>query len=260
MNMKSVLHLLKLSAMAFISSFVAVNAEAQGTLYVSNLGNQWTEGGIGDIHPLFPGGAPYGNDTAHFTTGVGNFLLNTITLEFEFDITYPAGPSAPQWVSIQLFQGGSLLGTFGNPAIDPEPTQWPKSSIPSRAYTQFINFFSLQPITLNPFTQYSIIAGMPTNSPVSAGLLFTKSSAYTTASDWTMDATTAGDPFASGEFLVLGVQASAVPEPNSVVLDIAGSLILIWVRRSLSVHNLAMRRMSGKHTSAIRISRHAAHR
>ena len=153
MNMKSVLHLLKLSAMAFISSFVAVNAEAQGTLYVSNLGNQWTEGGIGDIHPLFPGGAPYGNDTAHFTTGVGNFLLNTITLEFEFDITYPAGPSAPQWVSIQLFQGGSLLGTFGNPAINPEPTQWPKSSIPSRAYTQFIDFFSLQPITLNPFTQ-----------------------------------------------------------------------------------------------------------
>ena len=79
--MKAVFLKQKLSVLAFIFSLVAVNAEAQGTSYVSNLGNPWTEGGIGDIHGLFPGGASYGNDTARFTTGFGNFSVSAMSLD-----------------------------------------------------------------------------------------------------------------------------------------------------------------------------------
>ncbi len=235
--MESVLHKLKLSILVFILSSVVPIAEAQGTFcYVSNLDNRWTQGGIGDIHNLFRGGIPYGNDTARFVTGAGSSSVNAITLEFYFESGYPAGSAAPQWLSIQLFQGDSLLGSFGNPALDPRQTQWPQSLNPI-AYTQFIDFSPLQPITLNPFTEYSIIAGMPAESPVAAALLFTKSPAYTTASDWTMGATTTGNPFASGEFLVLEVQASAVPEPSFPALCAAGAALLFWGRRSPSGHN-----------------------
>jgi hypothetical protein len=210
---------------------MATGLKAEAIEYVSNLGSLWTEGGIGDIHGLFPGGSPYGNDTAGFSTGVGGFAVNSITFEFEFDSGYPAGLAAPQWVAIQLFQGGSLLGTFGNPVVDPRPTQWPQSSNPG-AYTQFINFSPLQPIFLNPFAQYSIVAGMPANSPVSAALLFTKSSVYTASGGWMMGATTTGNPYALGEYLVMAVDASPVPEPNTAALLLVGFIVLIVCRGS----------------------------
>jgi hypothetical protein len=41
----------------------APHVSAQGLEYVSNLGDLWTEGGIGDIHALFPGGTPYGTES-----------------------------------------------------------------------------------------------------------------------------------------------------------------------------------------------------
>lgn len=150
-------------------------------------------------------------------------------------------------MTIQLLQGSSLLGSFGNPTIDPRQTQWPASSNPG-AYTQFIDFSPLQPITLNPFTQYSIIASMPTNSPVAAALLFTRSSSYATASDWTMGVTTSGNPFATGEYLVMGVQATAVPEPNATALFVIGSVILMWRRPLLLGHNS---RCSGRANGAV---------
>src|ERR1039457_5608735 len=151
---------------------------AQGVVCVSNLGHAWTQPGIGAIQGLFRGGTPYGSDTAYFTTGAGNFSVDAITLEFFFDPSITS-PSAPQWVSIQLFQqtGGEnvLLGTFGNPVVDPTPTPWPESANP-RDYTTYYDFSSLEPINVNPFSQYSVVLSMPTNSPVDAALLFTISS------------------------------------------------------------------------------------
>jgi hypothetical protein len=210
----------------------ASHQPAQATVYVSNLGDLWTQGGIGDIHGLFAGGTPYGSDTARFTTGAGSYSLNAITLEFEFDSGYPAGAAAPQWVSIQLFQGSSLLGSFGNPRVDPTPTQWPQSSNPS-AYTQFIDFSPLELITLNPLTEYSIVASMPANSPVVAALLFTRSSAYDSVEGWAMGTTTTGNPYAVGERLVMAVEASLVPEPNTAALTLGGFLVLMGGWKSL---------------------------
>src|SRR5215813_12043257 len=94
----------RLLVLAASFSIAAFSHNASATLYVGNLGNLWTDGGIGDIHALFPGGNPYGSDTVSFTTGPGTFSLNTITLEFEFSSSYPAGLSAPGLVSVQLFQ------------------------------------------------------------------------------------------------------------------------------------------------------------
>jgi len=221
----------KLSVLSVILCLMATAQKAGASEYVSNLSNMWTEGGIGDIHGLFPGGTPYGTDTARFTTGVGSFSINSITLEFEFDSGYPAGLAAPQWITIQLFEGGSLLGNFGNSAVDPRSTQWPQSLNPV-AYTQFIHFSPLQPITLNPLTQYSFVAGIPANSPVSAALLFTRSSAYTASGGWLMGATTTGNPFASGEYLVMAVDATPVPEPNTAALILGGFIVLIRGRSS----------------------------
>jgi hypothetical protein len=138
-QMKSAFSIKKeLLVLTIVLCVVANSQKAEADLYVGNLGNSWTQRGIGDIHGLFPGGEPYGSDTARFTTGAGNFSVNAITLEFEFDLGYPAGKTAPQLVNIQLFQGGSLLSSFGNPVVDSRLTQWPQSSNPS-AYTQFID-------------------------------------------------------------------------------------------------------------------------
>jgi hypothetical protein len=210
---------------------------AQGVVCVSNLGHAWTQPGIGDIHALFPGGTPYGTDTAYFTTGSGNFLVNAITLEFEDDSSYAAGTSAPQWVSLQLFQqtggGNVLLGTFGNPVADPMATPWPESANPN-AYTAYFDFSSLEPVYLNPFSQYSVIVSMPANSPVSAALLFTKSS-YTSPVGWTMHPTTSGNSYADGEYLVMALEATLVPEPGSIVILVSGIIILSGCHRCFSV-------------------------
>ena len=209
---------------------------AQGVVCVSNLGHAWTQPGIGAIQGLFRGGTPYGSDTAYFTTGAGNFSVDAITLEFFFDPSITS-PSAPQWVSIQLFQqtGGEnvLLGTFGNPVVDPTPTPWPESANP-RDYTTYYDFSSLEPINVNPFSQYSVVLSMPTNSPVDAALLLTISS-YTSPVGWTMSPTTSGNPSASGEYLVMAVEATSVPELDSFVILVSGLIILSGCHRRFSM-------------------------
>ena len=209
---------------------------AQGVVCVSNLGHAWTQPGIDAIQGLFRGGTPYGSDTAYFTTGAGNFSVDAITLEFFFD-PFITSPSAPQWVSIQLFQqtGGEnvLLGTFGNPVVDPTPTPWPESANP-RDYTTYYDFSSLEPINVNPFSQYSVVVSMPANSPVDAALLLTISS-YTSPVGWTMSPTTSGDPTSAGLYLVMAVEATSVPEPDSIVILVSGFIIVSGCHRRFSM-------------------------
>ena len=213
----------KLWLLVVIFSLAAVNQKVEAIIFVSNLGDFWTEAGIGDIEGLFPGGNHYGTDTAFFTTGAGNFSVNAITLEFADDSSY----SAPQWVNVQLFQqtgrGNLLLGSFGNPVVNPTPTQWPQSSHPN-AYTTFIDFSPLGQINLNSFSQYSVVVSMPAKSPVAAALMFANSSAYTSPANWTMSATTSGNPYALGEYLIMAVNATSVPEPSVFGLLALGCL------------------------------------
>ena len=217
----------KLLLLPILICLATTEQRAEATLYVSNLGDLWTEGGIGDIHGLFAGGDPYGSNTARFTTGAGSYSLDAVTLEFLFQSGHPQGLAAPQWISIQLFQGSTLLGSFGNPTVNSTPTQWPQSSSPS-VYTQFINFSPLQPIMLNSLTQYSVVTSMPANSPVDAALLFTTSSDYDSVAGWVMGNTTSGNPSASGEQLKMAVSATPVPEPNGATLFLSGFTVLLW--------------------------------
>lgn len=117
-------------SMLTVVLFLAVFQSAEAVSVVSNVGDVWTEGGIGDIHGVFRGGTPYGTDTASFKTGAGTFSLNSITLEFEFGSSY----SSPQWLDVQLFEsvGGAnvLIGNLVNPVADPAPTQWPNHRPP----------------------------------------------------------------------------------------------------------------------------------
>lgn len=221
--------------LAILLSLAVASHEANATPTLGNLGDPWTEGGIGDIHALFPGGTPYGTDAANFGTGAGSFSVSAVTLEFEFDSSYPAGASSPQALDIQLFQqtGGSstLVGSFGNPTADSQSTQWPKSSNPN-AYTAYYDFSALGSIRLNPFSQYSLLISDPATSSVDAALLFTRSSAYTTTAGWTMGLTTAGDPYAAGEYLVMAVDATPVPDAaNTAVLFAGGFMLLIGFRQ-----------------------------
>lgn len=216
--------------LAILFSLAVAIHEANATPTLSNLGDPWTEGGIGDIHALFPGGTPYGTDAANFGTGAGSFSVNAITLEFEFDSSYPAGASAPHALNIELFQQtgstSTLVGSFGNPTVNSQPTQWPQSSF-SPAYTTFYNFSALVSIRLNPFSSYSLVISDPATSSVDAALLFTRSSAYTTTAGWTMSPTTAGDPSAAGEYLVMAVDATQVPDGANTAVLLAGGFILL---------------------------------
>lgn len=200
---------------------------------VSNLGDQWTSGGIGDIHALFRGGTPNGSDTARFTTGAGVYSLNSITLEFEFSSVYESGlPPAPQSVNIQLFYGSTLLGTLAHPVADPTPTQWPEA--PDHAYTLFIDFTPTSPIDLGPNAQLSLVISVPAGAPSGAALLFTRSSDYASADGWLMGPTSAGESSAGGEHLKLAVDATAVPDQaNTATLLSIGLVVLFWGQRKL---------------------------
>lgn len=202
---------------------LAVVHQANAIPIVSNLGDPWTSGGIGDIHALFPGGTPYGTDTAYFGTFAGSYYLNSITLELD-------GDAAPQWLNIQLFQqtfgGSTLIGSFGNPVADSQPTQWPHSSNPN-GYTTFYDFSASGLIELNPFSEYLIVLSDPSNSPVAIPLLFTRSPVYTSTAEWTMSPTTSGDPYAAGENLVMAVNAVEVPDEAYTAVLLAGGFSLL---------------------------------
>jgi len=223
------------SVLVVVISLAAVNQKVEATQFISNLDEPWTEGGIGDIEALFPGGAHTGNDTNHFTTGAGSFSVNSITLEFEDDSSYPAGVSAPQWVNVQLFQkvgvANILLGSFGNPVVNPTPTQWPQSSHPL-AYTTFFDFSPIGQINLNSNSQYSVVLSVPANSPVDAGLMFAEPG-YTSPTDWTMSSTTSGNPYITAHdyYLVMAVDATATPEPGVLGLFGLAGFCFLWHRQ-----------------------------
>jgi hypothetical protein len=199
--------------------WLALGCTVEATVLLSNLDDLWTSGGIGDIHSLFPGGNPYGTDTARFTTGTGSrFVLNAVTLEF-----YPAN-SSQQWanISVQLFQqtGNVLLGSLRDPSVNSKPTQWPGS-------TTFVDFTPAAPITLDPSSQYAVVLSVPADSPSGANLLFAASSAYSTPTDWKMGLTTSGNPYASWEHLMLAVDVTPIPEPCTAALLLGGCAALI---------------------------------
>jgi len=102
----------------------------------------------------------------------------------------------------------------------------------SRAYTEFFDYSPEGNIELDSLSQYYVTISMPADSPVNAALMFTRSSAYTSEDGWTMGPTVSGDPYAAGEYLKLGVDATRVPDAaNTALLLIMGlGAIAAWRR------------------------------
>ncbi len=227
--------------MGFVLFVAATTAPA--TQLLSNLGNIYPQG-IGDIHGLVSGGDTF---IAHFSTGAGTYQLNSVTIEF---LTLTSAPATIEsWNSsldIRLFQadGGTTnwLGSFENPQINSAPTQWPQSSHPT-AYTTYVDYDPNEPMVLQPFTEYSLLAHKPDGSSQVADLLFSKSADYVTPADWQMDPTSASNTFANGEFLKLAVGATLVPQPGPLGFVFLGCALpaAIMCRRSVSVSEAALR-------------------
>jgi hypothetical protein len=208
--------------------------------YLSNLDNPWIDPGnptchcsIGDIHGLISGYDPY---QVQFFTGarsvetdvpglhtvetvaigtnlvsVTGFELNSVTFEFIYGHDQPWSNA-----NVKIYQGiadqRQLLGQLGNPAVNPKPTQWPESVNP-RFCTTHVDYFPLTEIILQPSSEYSLVlteAGSP-----SLGLLFSLSSDFVTTTDWRMGVTTTHNPWAAGEFLKVGIDATAILKTNS---------------------------------------------
>ena len=208
--------LVQLVRLVWVLGVLVLDYEVKADIFLSNLDTPFV-GGIGDIHGLFPGGVPYGSDTARFTTGSGvGFSVNSITLEFT------AVPHQWENVQMQLFgnAGSEFLGSFGSPAINLRSTQWPQE-------TTYVDFSPLASIDLEPLTEYSIVLSVPAGRPEGAALLFAWSAVYTTPTDWTMRSTITDNPYAQNQFLKLAVDATVVPEPSTSALLIVGAAVVI---------------------------------
>jgi hypothetical protein len=210
-----------------------VNQNAQADTYLSNLKNVYPDpetNSIGDIHGLFPRGQPYGSNLVPFTTGPGFFLLNSITLEFEFARSWPEGSAAPGWVDIELFEhvgtNSFLVGSLASPSVNPTPTQWPDAS--KLAWTTFYDFWPSREIQLLPLSRYSLVLSMPPESPVAAALLFSISSKYVARDGWTMTKTISDYPQSTGNYLKIAVDATSIPEPSTVAMFVVGCLLVGW--------------------------------
>jgi hypothetical protein len=224
-----------------------VPLKVSATAYVSNLGDVWQQGGIGDIEALTPGAAYAGS----FSTGAGAFNLNFVSLEF-FDST----PQTWNNVVVQLYQQVgfqvNFVGNLGNPVADSTPTQWPQSSASSNggSYTTYVDLSPITPITLassstSPAANYYLTVSGPTNGPSGgvAALMFAGSYNYATPTDWhmyltytgTFDGTTvSGVPFGGGDTrypLKLAVDATLIPEPCTAVIILGFGFFAIGMRR-----------------------------
>ena len=178
-----------------------------GAEFVSNLGNLWTNAGIGPVHALLPGN---GGFEGSFYTGVGGFRLNSATFEF-------LAPSSAvlDGVDVRLykvidlpFPQASLIATLDNPTVDPRPTQWPPAGQPY-GYTQFIDYFPIGEVDLESNTHYVASISVPASNSVIAEMLFTESHDYFTPTDWQI---TSPNP----AVLKFAIDATIIPEPGKL--------------------------------------------
>lgn len=211
------------------------------TAQISNLNVPWTGGGIGDISAVTPN-QRFGFG---FTVGASALQLDSAVLEH---ISYPG---SLQSFAVELYRinsfglfgstSTSLLGTLGNSAIDPRPTQWPGN-------TTFVRYSPTTDLLLDPGTSYLIAAVEPPNGVNETGILFTApGSGYSVSGDWAIsspnqfysDSTSpwlvGPSPFSSGN-LKIEINATVVPEPTMASLLVIGIGCLLSRRVSNCVN------------------------
>ena len=198
-------------------------AQAQGTLYVSNLGQTCT------------GSSPVGNDSwlaADFVTGTnaGGYLLNSVQLALTNASGTPSGFTAMIYSYNPLLYGaavlpGSSLGTL-NGSLDP---------VAGGIYT----YSPASTLTLSPGTVYFIV--LTAGTGVASGAYewsVTSTQTPTLSGGWHGDDTFLSSsgglnwgPVANA-FPQFAIYATpAVPEPSTLGLFVLGGFLLVWRHR-----------------------------
>lgn len=211
---------------------LAITIQSRATVSVAQISNlmvPWTGGGIGDIHPVTPN-QRFGFS---FTTGASATQLDSVVLE------HYAYPGTLQSFGVELYRvdefslfgtvSVTFLGTLGNSAIDPRPTQWPGD-------TTFVRYASATSLLLESGTSYMIAAIEPPEGSNETGILFAATgNGYSTPGDWTTsppnqffsDSTSPWMiSFQPGE-LKIEINAVPIPEPTvTSVLALSASCLL----------------------------------
>jgi hypothetical protein len=199
---------------------------------ISNLTNPPPQPGIGDIQGI-PSNQSF---IGRFSTGLGSFSVNSVTLEFlTLPDLYP-DPLSLQNFHLDFYQqmpgfgNLTLLGSLGNIQLDPTPTIFP-------GYTTYYAFSPLSPITLDPSSTYAVVASDTSATGYQEGLLFTQDFSAQSPVGWQMALSYFGPyngPFTGwhvfGENLKFAVDATAIPEPSVALVCLLCATVLCSFR------------------------------
>lgn len=205
------------SALSFFAFCVllANGSNLSAAVYLSNLTNRFSDGGLGPIESIPPDWRPA---TARFTTGSAAFRVNSVTLEFSVGIGNFSWTNATVRISQARGNEIILLGSLKNPTVNPLPTQWPAPSAQFPGlYTTFIDFHPVKDMILQEWSTYIVEISASPISSTGLGLIASSSSNYMSLGCWQMGPSSHpfGGPFFGQPqfFLKLAVDADGVPQP-----------------------------------------------
>jgi hypothetical protein len=172
-----------------------------------------------------------------FSTGPGRFKLNSVTLEHWF--YDPANP--PQHFQVRIYQPNyalgnpdptmQLVGELGNPTVDPTPA----GGFPGQ-FT-FVVYSPATDLILEPSTLYAVIIGEALEGSIEAAVLFTSSSSYNGAGNWSLGGDLEGLDLGTSQIwwptaghLMFALDASPAPELNQPpdISNAHASVAVLW--------------------------------
>ena len=202
-------------------------AQAQGTLYISNLGQTTT------------GSSPVGNDSwlaADFRTGpnAGGYLLNSVQSALADASGNPNGFTVMLYTAIvgRAVMPGSSLGTL-NGSLDPVAggiyTYRPASDLALTPSAVYFIVLTAGTAVANGAYEWSFAS---TYAPILNGV-WQGDAAFLSSSDgliW---------QGLTGAYAQFGIYATAVPEPSALGSLVLGGFFLLWHRRKAKEFNSA---------------------
>jgi hypothetical protein len=232
---------LSFTCFALVSCALAPCAVAQPLEYLSNLQNRFPQQGIGDIHSVFA----YGPTTASFTTGSNAVQLGAIRLEFIDAKPTKQAPdpiSNENWGALDLRLQSASGGTadsvrLSKIAVNTSYTQWPQTPT-AAVFTLTIDFGPSDATYLPPLTPFLVTISVPTGKD-DEGMLYTMSPAYDSQNGWKMGPTTSKNPFAAGEWVKMGILATAVPEPPVCAIATLAAMVFLASKKTRGLKNSA---------------------
>lgn len=212
---------------------------AHADVLVSNLDERWTDQGIGEIHGVFA--SPFSGWAGVFTTGAGQYRLDSITLEHAHwgTLAIPPGFRLRLYASAEfppLTAASSLLLELGNPTLNATPSQFP-------GFSQRVDYHAPTPFNLDPETTYWATTYLPSGAP-DAALMFVHSTGDIGEPGWSLsdfgrvgyevDSEVVWNVSGFGQdVLKFSVNGTVVPEPSRWAMGLVGIGLLLVPYRLL---------------------------